>query len=159
MIQWPMLRWYTDNCLRADETHENLGYQMLGSNARTLYCQEVHTTTPVCNCCVVFRISGVPRNFFSGGGGQQIQLRAEGTGIWGAVAPLSGVPLNLQMSETRVLIRLLRMYFPRNREFSSAFSKLRNFGGRSWTPLPLPLGTPLFRIGDFLIMRQEYLTK
>jgi hypothetical protein len=35
----------------------------------------------------------------------------------------------LQMSETRTLIRLLRMYFPRNWEFGSALSKLRNFGG------------------------------
>jgi hypothetical protein len=49
----------------------------------------------------------------------------------GVLAPNSGVPLNLQMIETRVLIRLLRMYvyFPRNWEFGSALSKLRNFGG------------------------------
>jgi hypothetical protein len=33
------------------------------------------------------------------------------------------------MNETRILIRLLRMYFPRNWEFGSALSKLRNFGG------------------------------
>jgi hypothetical protein len=33
------------------------------------------------------------------------------------------------MSETRILIRLLRMKFPRNWEFGSALSKLRNFGG------------------------------
>jgi hypothetical protein len=32
------------------------------------------------------------------------------------------------MSETRILIRLLWVYFPRNWEFSSVFSKLRNFG-------------------------------
>jgi hypothetical protein len=31
-----------------------------------------------------------------------------------AVAPYSGVSLNLQMSKTRILIRLLRTYFPRN---------------------------------------------
>ena len=31
--------------------------------------------------------SGVPRNFFFWGGVQQIQLRTERTGIWGAVAP------------------------------------------------------------------------
>jgi hypothetical protein len=30
---------------------------------------------------------------------------------------------------TRILIRLLRMYFPRNWEIGSALSKLRNFGG------------------------------
>jgi hypothetical protein len=68
---------------------------------------------------------------FGGGGVQQIQLRIEGTenGDLGAVAPYSGVPLNLQMSEPRILIRLLRMYIPRNWEFGSALEKLRNFGG------------------------------
>jgi hypothetical protein len=35
----------------------------------------------------------------------------------------------LQMNETRILIRLLRMYIQRNREFGSALEKLRNFGG------------------------------
>jgi hypothetical protein len=77
--------------------------------------------------------SGVPRNFFSGRGVQQIQFKTEGreNGDLGAVVPYSGVPLNLQASETRILIRLLRMYFPRNRKFGSALSKLRNFvGGR-----------------------------
>jgi hypothetical protein len=66
-----------------------------------------------------------------GGGGQQIQLRTvdrENEDL-GAVTPWSGVPLNLQMSETRILIRLLRMYFPQKLEFGSALSKLRNFGG------------------------------
>jgi hypothetical protein len=33
------------------------------------------------------------------------------------------------MSETRILIRLLNMYIPRNWKFGQAFSKLRNFGG------------------------------
>jgi hypothetical protein len=32
------------------------------------------------------------------------------------------------MSETRILIRLLRIYFPWHWEFGSALSKLRNFG-------------------------------
>jgi hypothetical protein len=41
----------------------------------------------------------------------------------------NGVPLTLQMTETRILIRLLWMYFPRNLEFGSASSKLKNFGG------------------------------
>jgi hypothetical protein len=46
----------------------------------------------------------------------------------------------LQMSETHILIRLLRMYFPRNWEFGSALSKFRNFflGGRFWTPPNTP---------------------
>jgi hypothetical protein len=72
--------------------------------------------------------------FFSGGGRggfQQIQLRTEGreNGDLGAIVPYSRVPLNLQKIETRILIRLLLMYFPWNREFSSALSKLWNFGG------------------------------
>jgi hypothetical protein len=33
------------------------------------------------------------------------------------------------MSEPRILIRFLQMYFPQNWEFDSAFSKLQNFGG------------------------------
>jgi hypothetical protein len=48
------------------------------------------------------KLSGVTRNFFRGGGVQQIQLKTERrvNGDLGAVAPQSGVPLNLQMSET-----------------------------------------------------------
>jgi hypothetical protein len=42
------------------------------------------------------------------------------------------------MNETHILIRLLRMYIPRNWEFGSASAKLRNFGGG-----PPPFGTPL----------------
>jgi len=41
-----------------------------------------------------------------------------------------------KMSESRILVRLLRMYFPRNWELDSALSKLRNFRGGSWTKLP-----------------------
>jgi hypothetical protein len=65
-----------------------------------------------------------------GGGVQQIQLRTAGreNGDLRAVAPLSGVLLNLQMSEPRILIRLLRIYFPRNWEFGLALLNLRNFG-------------------------------
>jgi hypothetical protein len=45
-------------------------------------------------------------------GVQQIRLRADGreNGDLRAVVPLSGAPLNLQMSETRILIGLLRMF-------------------------------------------------
>jgi len=43
-----------------------------------------------------------------------------------------------RMSESRILVRLLRMYFPRNREFGSALSKLRNFGAGFEPPTPLP---------------------
>jgi hypothetical protein len=84
---------------------------------------------------------------FCSGGVQQIQLRTEGRENWdlgdlGAVAPYSGVPLCLQMSEAHILIRLLRMYFPRNWEFGSALSKLRKLGGGGLNT-PTPLGTPL----------------
>ena len=49
-----------------------------------------------------------------------------------------------KMSESRILVRLLQMYFPRNWEFGSALSKLRNFGrGGLNTPNPPSLGTPL----------------
>ena len=34
-----------------------------------------------------------------------------------------------KMSESHILVRLLPMYFPRNWEFGSALSKLRNFEG------------------------------
>ena len=34
-----------------------------------------------------------------------------------------------KIGENRILVRLLRMYFPWNWEFGSALSKLRNFGG------------------------------
>jgi hypothetical protein len=70
--------------------------------------------------------------FCSGGGGvSQIQLRIEGreNGDLGAVAPYSGVPLSLQMNETHIPIRLLRMYIPRNWEFGLALAKHLNFGG------------------------------
>jgi hypothetical protein len=55
--------------------------------------------------------------------------RAERTGIWGRWPPSQGFHSICKMSETRILIRLLRMYFPENWEFCSALSKLRNFGG------------------------------
>jgi hypothetical protein len=70
------------------------------------------------------------QEIFRGEGVQEIQLRTDGreNRDLGAVAPQSGVPLNLQMGKTRIVIRLLRMYIPRNWEFGSALAKLRNFG-------------------------------
>jgi hypothetical protein len=60
----------------------------------------------------------------------------------------SGVPLNLKMNETRILIRLLWMYIPRNWEFCSALSKRRNFGGFETPPPPggMPLVTEYGRL-------------
>jgi hypothetical protein len=60
----------------------------------------------------VFVYNGVPRNFFRVGV-QQIQLKTEGREKFRE----SGVPLNLQMSETHILIRMLWIYFPRISEF------------------------------------------
>jgi hypothetical protein len=60
-------------------------------------------------------------------------------GDLGAVAPQSGVPINLQMSETGIIIRLLRIYFPQISEFGPA-SEFR--GGGVQPPKP-PLSTPL----------------
>jgi hypothetical protein len=43
------------------------------------------------------------------------------------------------------------MYFPWNWEFSSALSKLRNFGGEGFEPPKFrPLGTPLLASGVIL---------
>jgi hypothetical protein len=80
---------------------------------------------------------GLHQEFFRGftpgifSGVQKIQLRTEGreNGDLGAVAPYSGVPLNLQMNGIHILIMLLRMYIPRNGEFGSALAKLQNFRG------------------------------
>jgi hypothetical protein len=102
----------------------------------------VQTTRPVAYPGICSRGGGggggLRQEFFRGA--QQIQLRTEGreNGDLGAIAPWSGVPFNLQMSETRILIRLLRMCFLRNWEFCSALSKLRNFGGNEHPKPPSP---------------------
>jgi hypothetical protein len=56
--------------------------------------------------------------------------------FWGVGSPVE-VPLNLQMSKTRIQIWLLRMHFPLKREFGSALSTLRNFTG--WFEPPPPV--------------------
>jgi hypothetical protein len=59
------------------------------------------------------------------------------------------------MSEPRILIRSLRIYFPRNWEFGSALSKLQNFGGGGVLEPPnRPLGTPLLQ-GSFWYYSQN----
>jgi hypothetical protein len=66
-----------------------------------------------------------PGFFFRGEGGSTNSVedgRQKERGSEGG-SPLLGVTLNLQMSETRILIRLLQMYLPQNREFGSALSK------------------------------------
>ena len=50
--------------------------------AHTATCRRSLSTN-----CRQLTTSGVPRNFFGGGGVQQIQLTQNRTGIWGAVAP------------------------------------------------------------------------
>jgi hypothetical protein len=57
-----------------------------------------------------------------------------------------------KMSETRILVRLLRMYFPRNWEFGSALSKLWNFGGGGVEP-PNPPG---YATADFWYFDVRY---
>jgi hypothetical protein len=67
---------------------------------------------------------------------QQIQLTTEGreNGDLGAVAPYSGVPLNLQMNETHILIRLLCM------RIRLSFVKTSEFLGGGLNPHPrMPL--------------------
>ena len=55
--------------------------------------------------------------------------------LWGSqLAGRSFRETTQKMSETRILVRLLRMYFPRNWEFGSDLSKLRNFGGLNPPP-------------------------
>jgi hypothetical protein len=71
------------------------------------------------------------RNFFRRGSTNSVVVRGHRdrrSGGGSPPPPESGVPLNLQMNETRILIRLLRMYIQRNWEFGSALAKLRNFG-------------------------------
>jgi hypothetical protein len=64
----------------------------------------------------------------------------------GAGSPQSGVPLNLQMNATHILIILLRIYIPRNYEFGSALAKLRNFGGGVLSPKPPSLDKGIHRV-------------
>jgi hypothetical protein len=86
-------------------------------------------------------ISGVPRNYVRGV--QRIQLRTEGTEPPGQGFRSICNELNLQY----ILTTLLRMNFPRNWEFDSALSKLRNFGEEWFEPPQTPiLGTPLCAI-------------
>jgi hypothetical protein len=52
------------------------------------------------------------------------------------------------MNETRILIRLLQLYFQRNWELGPAFEKIRNFGGFEH-PNPL-LCRPVMKVGGQL---------
>jgi hypothetical protein len=94
--------------------------------------------------------SGVPSNFVPGGGfNKLIWGQGRENGDLGAVAPWSGVPFNLQMSETRVLIRFLRMYFLQNWEFGSALSKLRNFRTPTVPRFPSGINSLFFHCQKF----------
>jgi hypothetical protein len=76
---------------------------------------------------------GILFRWAGGGSTNSFEDRGQRERGLGVVDPQSGVPLYLQMSETRILIRLLRMHFPRNCEFGLSFA---------------PLGTPL--VSDYL---------
>jgi hypothetical protein len=69
-------------------------------------------------------------------GGSTNSFEDKGQRVRGSAgrSPYSEVPLNLQMSETRILIKLLRMCYPLNWEFGSALSKLRNVGVGGFEP-------------------------
>jgi hypothetical protein len=92
------------------------GYGLDGPGIEFRWGGEIFRTCPDRPWAVAY-----PGIFF--GGVQQIQLRIEGR----ENGDLGAVPLNLQMSETRILIRLLWMYFLRNWEFGSALTKLPKF--------------------------------
>jgi hypothetical protein len=79
--------------------------------------------------------SGVPRNFFRGGGGSTNSVE---NGEQRERGSRSGSPLVRGSAQFAIRVDfvklsgcrgLLRMYFPRNCEFGPALSKLRNFGG------------------------------
>jgi hypothetical protein len=91
---------------------------------------------------VLRKVSDVPRNFVRGGrcSTNSVEDRGQRERGSGGGPVRSGAPLNLQMSETHILVRLLWLYFPRNWEFGSALSKLRNFCGVGLNPpSPPPL--------------------
>jgi hypothetical protein len=88
------------------------------------------------------------QEFFRGGGSSNsVEDRGQIERGSGGGSPLSGVPLYLQMGETRITIRLLRMCFPRNWEFGSALSYLQNFGVGEFEP-PTPLPPPRYATDD-----------
>jgi hypothetical protein len=80
-------------------------------------------------------------------GGSTKQLKTEGRENvdLGALAALVRVRSICKLMKTCILIRLLRMYFPRSWEFGSALSKCRNFGGGGGLipPKPPNRGPPL----------------
>jgi hypothetical protein len=71
---------------------------------------------------------GVRPRIFSGGGGSTNSVEDRGQREWGSGGG-SPLVMSLQMNETHILIRLLRMYIPRNWVFGSALAKLRNYEG------------------------------
>jgi hypothetical protein len=91
--------------------------------------------------CHTFLLAVAYLGILFGGGFNKFSCgqRADRTGIWGRWPSSQWFRSILLMSETRIVIRLLRMYFPRNWKFGSALSKLRNFGEEEgglnlWTP-------------------------
>jgi hypothetical protein len=72
---------------------------------------------------------------------------------WGAGAQIQ--QFSKKMIEPRILVRLLRMYFPRNWEFGWALSKLRHLGGGVEPPPNPHLGTPLKCCAPFDVFGTE----
>jgi hypothetical protein len=77
------------------------------------------------------------QDFAGGGSTNSVEDEGQRNGDL-CCSPYTGIPLNLQVNEARILIGLLRMHIPRNWEFGSGFSILRNFGEGVQHPNPHP---------------------
>jgi hypothetical protein len=65
-----------------------------------------------------------------GGGGKQIKLRIEGReNIYLGMVAYLGVPLNLKINETHILIRLCTDVYSTELVIRLSFSKTSEFGG------------------------------
>src|SRR5215510_10769420 len=95
------------------------GFHSLCKTVKPVFLLRCHGSRNSVHLCQKFEISGEV---------QQIQLRTDGreNGNLGDGAPKSGVPLTLQNSETRILIKMSRIS-----KFGSPLSKIRNFRGGS----------------------------
>ena len=78
-------------------------------------------------------------------------LEREKIPLWGSqLAGRAFHETTQKMSENRILVRLLRMHFPRIWEFGSALLKLRNFGGLT-PPSPVRHASDTFAEHDELM--------
>jgi hypothetical protein len=85
-----------------------------------------------------FHASGLPRNFVRGCPTNSVEYRGQRERGSGGGSPLVRGSTQFANEWNPILIRLLRIYFPRNWEFGSALSKLWNLGGIWTTQTPPP---------------------